>query len=655
MKNFNKYLHYTILLTLVNFYFAFSQINHEQFYNNFQNANLKDKVKMVANEQYENIKVIFPLISDTLEKIKKNIYLKTNYKEARFYFDKIDINIDAYHKNYAKAISKLLKTLNENCSTLDDSLWCYINLKNCYLEIKDGIKAIDMNRFVEQNYNNRQDKTLEYGESKSKLYSSIGMYQESIIERKKERTWPKNLPMFVDVSLYNDIGHFYNKLNQFDSAIHCFVLAKNALKRIPITAQTEKTIKFYYGLIGGNLAYSKFYNGNYAEAIPLLEADVAASTIAKEYRSAYNANLMLIKVYLKLKKPQTVKKYLDSIRVIQERYPDMFCDSKVNLIYGEYYNLIKDYKMASQYYYHYIQSNDSVLSIEKERHFINQSVAYNVQNKELELRQKNIILANAKLEESKQKTYRAYTVTGIVLLIAIIILLILNNQYSKKREKELAQINKQIQSQNIVIEQSLKEKEILLKEIHHRVKNNLQIITSMLSLQISKTNSEDSKFILNEAKQRIASIALTHQMLYQKGNFSSLQLNDFISKLILQIESTISQNNVSITLNIQPNNTSVNIDTAIPLGLIVNEILTNCFKHAFPNNRSGNIAVTLVKELNKTVLTISDNGIGFNVENTLQNKSLGLELIEILSDQLSASLKTINDNGTKYILTLKTP
>lgn len=512
-----------------------------------------------------------------------------------------------------------------------------------------------MNRFVEQNYNNRQDKTLEYGESKSKLYSSIGMYQESIIERKKERTWPKNLPMFVDVSLYNDIGHFYNKLNQFDSAIHCFVLAKNALKRIPITAQTEKTIKFYYGLIGGNLAYSKFYNGNYAEAIPLLEADVAASTIAKEYRSAYNANLMLIKVYLKLKKPQTVKKYLDSIRVIQERYPDMFCDSKVNLIYGEYYNLIKDYKMAAQYYNHYIQSNDSVLSIEKERHFINQSVAYNVQNKELELRQKNIILANAKLEESKQKTYRAYTVTGIVLLIAIIILLILNNQYSKKREKELAQINKQIQSQNIVIEQSLKEKEILLKEIHHRVKNNLQIITSMLSLQISKTNSEDSKFILNEAKQRIASIALTHQILYQKGNFSSLQLNDFISKLILQIESTISQNNVSITLNIQPNNTSVNIDTAIPLGLIVNEILTNCFKHAFPNNRSGNIAVTLVKELNKTVLTISDNGIGFNVENTLQNKSLGLELIEILSDQLSASLKTINDNGTKYILTLKTP
>lgn len=655
MKNFNKYLHYTILLTLVNFYFAFSQINHEQFYNNFQNANLKDKVKMVANEQYENIKVIFPLISDTLEKIKKNIYLKTNYKEARFYFDKIDINIDAYHKNYAKAISKLLKTLNENCSTLDDSLWCYINLKNCYLEIKDGIKAIDMNRFVEQNYNNRQDKTLEYGESKSKLYSSIGMYQESIIERKKERTWPKNLPMFVDVSLYNDIGHFYNKLNQFDSAIHCFVLAKNALKRIPITAQTEKTIKFYYGLIGGNLAYSKFYNGNYAEAIPLLEADVAASTIAKEYRSAYNANLMLIKVYLKLKKPQTVKKYLDSIRVIQERYPDMFCDSKINLIYGEYYNLIKDYKMAAQYYNHYIQSNDSVLSIEKERHFINQSVAYNVQNKELELWQKNIILANAKLEESKQKTYRAYTVTGIVLLIAIIILLILNNQYSKKREKELAQINKQIQSQNIVIEQSLKEKEILLKEIHHRVKNNLQIITSMLSLQISKTNSEDSKFILNEAKQRIASIALTHQMLYQKGNFSSLQLNDFISKLILQIESTISQNNVSITLNIQPNNTSVNIDTAIPLGLIVNEILTNCFKHAFPNNRSGNIAVTLVKELNKTVLTISDNGIGFNVENTLQNKSLGLELIEILSDQLSASLKTINDNGTKYILTLKTP
>ena len=654
MKKYTKYLYFVIIVTFVGCNFLFSQINHEKFYEAFQKANTKDKVKMVANEQYENIKIIFPLISDTLENIKKNIYLKTNYKEARFYFDKIDINIDAYHKNYAKAISKLLKTLSENCSTLDDSLWCYINLKNCYLEIKDGIKAIDMNRFIEQNYNNRQDKSLEYGEAKSKLYSSIGMYRESIIERKKEKTWPRNLPMFADVSLNNDVGHFYNKLNKFDSAAHYFLLAKTALKKIQTTPQTEKTIKFYYDLIGGNLAYSKFYSGNYSEAIPLLEADVEASNASKEYRSAYNAYLMLIKTYLKLNSSQKAKIYLDTLQAFQKRFPDMFCDSKINLIYGEYYNLIKDYKQASQHFNQYIQSNDSVLSIEKERHFINQSVAYNVQNKELELRQKNIILANAKLEESKQKTYRAYTITGIILLIAIIILLVLNNQYSKKREKELAQINKQIQSQNIIIEQSLKEKEILLKEIHHRVKNNLQIITSMLSLQIGKTSSEESSFILNEAKQRIASIALTHQMLYQKGNLSSLQLDDFISKLVLQIESTIPQNNVTISLNLQSNNTSINIDTAIPLGLIINEIITNCFKHAFPNNRTGNINVSLIKELNQLVLTIKDDGIGFNVENASQNKSLGLELIEILAEQLNASLKTINENGTKYILTLNT-
>jgi two-component sensor histidine kinase len=649
MRGLNKYL---ISLTLAVSSLLNAQFNQEAFYKKFQNAPIKEKVKMVSEEPYENIKEIFPLLSDTLESIKKTIYNKTIHQEARLLFDKIDLNIEAYNKNYAKAIHILQKALNYHCSNIDDSLWCYINLKNNYIEIKDAVKAMEMNRFVEENYEKRKDKKISYGSQKSKLFYAIGLYKESIEQRKKEFLSAKPTP-FGEVYLNNDLGHYFNLLKNSDSAEFYFLKAKAKLKNIPETPEHRKTIVFYNGLIDGNIASSKFNSKKYQEAIPLLFNDIKASIECNEYGSAYNSYMLLTQTYLKLNNPTAAKIYLDTIINFHKRAPHLYKSVKTDLILANYYALVKDYKLSASYYAKFIQVNDSINNLEKERQIINQGVAYNVQNKELELEQKNKVLAATKLEDSKQKTFRAYLLAGILMLLAVVVFLVLNNQYAKKREQELSEVNKQIYSQNLIIEQSLKEKELLIKEIHHRVKNNLQIITSMLSLQIGKTTNKESSTILNEAKQRIASIALTHQMLYQKGNLSSVLLEDFLSKLIYQIESTLPENNITLNIQLNSSETKVNIDTAIPLGLIVNEILTNCFKHAFPENAGGIISIISSVENQSLTLKISDDGVGFDVSKAQQPaKSLGLELIEILAEQLNCKMDVINNNGTTYVLKL---
>jgi two-component sensor histidine kinase len=125
------------------------------------------------------------------------------------------------------------------------------------------------------------------------------------------------------------------------------------------------------------------------------------------------------------------------------------------------------------------------------------------------------------------------------------------------------------------LEQALIDKEVLIKEIHHRVKNNLQIISSMLSLQISKIDDDKTATILRDARQRISAIALTHQMLYQKENLRNIQLGDYIEKLVRQVEFLMPSTNIELVTTIQTDGSRMTIDNAVPLGLLVNELLTN--------------------------------------------------------------------------------
>lgn len=196
------------------------------------------------------------------------------------------------------------------------------------------------------------------------------------------------------------------------------------------------------------------------------------------------------------------------------------------------------------------------------------------------------------------------------------------------------------------INHTLKEKETLLREIHHRVKNNLQIISSLLKLHADKANDRHFSALVEESQNRIVSMALIHEMLYANSDLSQINLAAYTKSLFEKLKSTYSQNLVKLKLKI-PLDFYFEIDKMIPVGLILNEVLSNSFKYAFPN-RNGEIIITF----SKNTLIISDNGIGiFKSSSKKTNASFGLQLIDLLAEQIDAKVEIKSNKGTSFEFT----
>lgn len=197
---------------------------------------------------------------------------------------------------------------------------------------------------------------------------------------------------------------------------------------------------------------------------------------------------------------------------------------------------------------------------------------------------------------------------------------------------------------------SLKEKELLLKEIHHRVKNNMQIIISMLALQKYYVEHDETINILIEIQNRVKSMATIHEMLYQSRDLTHINFSDYISSLISDLIYSYTANS-DIKLNIDLDEAYLNIETAIPCGLIINELVTNSIKHAFPDG-AGEIDIELRDKEGELQLNIRDNGIGFPEETDFKDvkSSLGLKLVNLLMEQIEGSIKLDRSQGTEFII-----
>lgn len=198
---------------------------------------------------------------------------------------------------------------------------------------------------------------------------------------------------------------------------------------------------------------------------------------------------------------------------------------------------------------------------------------------------------------------------------------------------------------------SLKEKEQLLKEVHHRVKNNLQIISSLLNLQSEHIKDEKFLSMIRESKNRISSMALIHEMLYVTKDFSQININTYISKLSQSIYQSfyMRESNIVFEYDIDAS-LFFEIDRMIPIGLILNEIISNSLKYAFPKKK-GIITIHFSKKDNSYLLIVKDNGIGIPEKFDYKtSKSLGIQLINMLSEQLDGDLVFGNDGGAYYKL-----
>lgn len=202
---------------------------------------------------------------------------------------------------------------------------------------------------------------------------------------------------------------------------------------------------------------------------------------------------------------------------------------------------------------------------------------------------------------------------------------------------------------------SLAEKEVLLREIHHRVKNNLNIIYSLLDMQSRQVSDPALNSLLLDSQKRLKTMALIHEKLYCSKSLSRIDFAEYIHSLVLSISASYGMQSHQIHLDIDADPVQLNIETAIPTGLIINELVTNALKHAFPDHREGRVWIEF-REINhgQLDLTIADNGIGLPSEASGQpSPSLGMRLVYILADQLDADLQVQSENGTRFHLTFE--
>jgi len=199
------------------------------------------------------------------------------------------------------------------------------------------------------------------------------------------------------------------------------------------------------------------------------------------------------------------------------------------------------------------------------------------------------------------------------------------------------------------IKQALEEKDILLAEIHHRVKNNLAIIASLFNLQLSSIKNEEAKEALMESKNRVKSMALIHDRLYKSQDMTEIDFENYTKELIDEIKYSYPTLAKNIEIKATVSHVKLNVNNAIPCGLILNELLTNCYKHAFIGRQSGVITIDFTGNNGLIKLKVKDNGVGLRADYT-QSDSLGMVVIQSLSEQLDGKHKFTVDNGTCFEL-----
>jgi two-component sensor histidine kinase len=227
-------------------------------------------------------------------------------------------------------------------------------------------------------------------------------------------------------------------------------------------------------------------------------------------------------------------------------------------------------------------------------------------------------------------------------------------------QNEVAQIvivahditEKKLYEQRIV--NSLKEKEILLQEVHHRVKNNMQVISSILNIQSTFVKDEKLLEILQESRNRIRAMSIIHEDIYHTSEFGSIDFSDYLRNLSANLISLYSMDDKRIELIFDMENVRLNLDQAVPCGLLVNELVSNAVKHGFTDRNQGEIHIKLKQKGKEIHIEVRDNGIGLDMSEALQDKkTLGLQLVQTLVEQLDAKIQVIIKKGTKFILTFE--
>ncbi|MCB9197075.1 MAG: tetratricopeptide repeat protein [Flavobacteriales bacterium] len=622
---------------------------------------LKSLVNLVQNSSFEFQEKAF--------KVAYQYYSKRENKSLTNQWFKECLNIQK--KNGSEHIYETFEDLGDwfkKNFELDSAIYYYVQAENGFklkeknkelVEVlnKQGIIQKDLNNFGEalQKYYLAYDLAKSYKLTNNLASTCINIgvvfkkqdqFEDAMLYYKEAEKLYVSLDDHIGLAnAYNNIGNILRINGEYQMALQNY---KKAIKHRNLGG-SEKTLSYSYNNIA--LVYKDL--GVYDSAIYYLK-------ISEGYKIKLNEEASLSSTYLNF--ADTYAKINDSVNFLV--YYELA--EKYSLDYNDYLNVQELKIIASEYsaqkgrfkdaYYSLLEVIEMMDTMSnKEQQVLSQvlKAKYDDKKKVELINELEVSLQVQKDQENelKQDEKRLKIVVGALISVSLVLILVLfimfrNSVGLKKSNEKLAVLNSELATTKLGAE----EKEIMIKEIHHRVKNNLQVVKSLIRLQ--KESAGESLEMLSDFENRVSSIALVHESLYASVDLSKVDVGAYYEKLINDLIDAYAVGQ-TIEKIITIDKLTFGIDTLIPLGLLTNEIVSNALKHAFKGMDKGQIYITL-NELKdgKYYLEIADNGRGLN-KDFLNRNSLGLELIDTLVGQLDGVKELTVNNGTKYVIIFK--
>lgn len=469
--------------------------------------------------------------------------------------------------------------------------------------------------------------------SAGNTYTSLGNTHEGLGYYKKAYALQQYITQPpIAMSIVGNISKGFLKLKEYDSASHYSMIRLSLAQKINDTAAIAAS---YIDI--GDLAVE---NNKYPEAISYYEKALityAGRKNAIELTRVYNS---LAAAYLQIKSFAKAEDYLLKSYSLQSKSIDKntkrYTDFLLSKVYEETGEMDNAARFRNEYFAMGGQGMDAATELQ-----INQL------KNDFELSKKEDALKLAATEkerrelELKEIRYQLWgSVITLLLLLVLTVIIYKNYRHNKKMTELLTQKNERI--------------EMLMRELHHRVKNNLQVIGSVLSLQSIKLTDASAKSAIEEGRARVEAMSLLHQKMYLDDNLRAIDMEEYIVSLTRILADGFGYNHDIVQTRFQMRSKNMDIDVATPLALIINELITNAFKHAFTQIENPELKIELTEDNQKKeiFLTVSDNGKGINLSEVAP-ASFGLKLIRTFVKQLGANMDIHNNNGSIFTISFK--
>ena len=435
-------------------------------------------------------------------------------------------------------------------------------------------------------------------------------------------------------SMLNNIALTYKQQHENDSALHYYKLAIKRLGNQPIKDQyySANYQQYFRNVILSNIAYLEIFQGKYEGAEDIFKKELASSKQVKIPSSIREGYAKLAQLYNMQAKYDQAKIYTDSVLSFEKKFPDPQAKADAKLMQAKL--LLRNAKtdQGLAILDEVFRIKDSLTKVKAERAYSEATAKYNF------VEAQNKLKRNVEVLQQKEKTNQVLIIFSISAVVAISIILLLF--YKTKKSKILINHQKSKLAKGII------EKQKLLDEMHHRTKNNLQIVGGILELQTQKNMSSESIKLLQESQQYLESIAILHKMLYEQQNYEDIDLQTYLQELAGLIINNYPNNAIQYHITCQAVFLPVSLMTS--LGLMICELLTNSLKHAFETD--GKIFIEHHLFENKHHIIYRDDGKGFNPEIIEKNAGTGLKLITSLAEDLEGEIEFCNKKGFYFEL-----